>query len=98
MSKKQHVDSAEVSPVKAQKTSGKSGSKANDEQGGLLGRFAQFKEYLVLSRAELRKVSWPAWKETRKTSIMVLAFVAVMALLLGVVDFALSGLVQLILS
>ncbi len=58
----------------------------------------EFKDYLVLSRAELRKVSWPNWKETRSTSLVVLGFVVVMAILLGVVDFILSGLMRLILS
>lgn len=61
-------------------------------------RLEHFKEYLVLSRAELRKVSWPNWKETRATSLVVLAFVAVMAIMLGLVDLGLSSLVRLILS
>lgn len=61
-------------------------------------RFHNFKEYLVLSRLELRKVSWPTWKETRTTSLVVLGFVIVMSLLLGLVDFALSGAIRLILS
>ena len=65
---------------------------------GLFVRLMEFKDYLVLSRAELRKVSWPNWKETRSTSLVVLGFVVVMAILLGVVDFLLSGLMRLILS
>ena len=65
---------------------------------GLFVRLMEFKDYLVLSRAELRKVSWPNWKETRSTSLVVLGFVVVMAILLGVVDFILSGLMRLILS
>ena len=65
---------------------------------GFFARFTEFKDYLVLSRAELRKVSWPNWKETRSTSLVVLGFVVVMAILLGVVDFILSGLMRLILS
>ena len=65
---------------------------------GLFVRLMEFKDYLVLSRAELRKVSWPNWKETRSTSLVVLGFVVVMAILLGVVDFILSGLMCLIFS
>ena len=61
-------------------------------------RIREFRDYLVLSRVELRKVSWPNWKETRATSLVVLGFVAVMAVLLGVVDLILSGLVRFILS
>lgn len=68
------------------------------KKSGLFARLTEFKDYLVLSRAELRKVSWPNWKETRSTSLVVLGFVVVMAILLGVVDFILSGLMRLILS
>lgn len=69
-----------------------------NKKPGLFVRLMEFKDYLVLSRAELRKVSWPNWKETRSTSLVVLGFVVVMAILLGVVDFILSGLMRLILS
>ena len=52
----------------------------------------------MLSRTELRKVSWPTLKETRTTGLVVLGFVTVMALLLGLVDFLLSGAIRMILS
>lgn len=61
-------------------------------------RFRNFKEYLVLSRLELRKVSWPTMKETRTTSLVVLGFVTVMAILLGLVDLLLSSSIRFILS
>ena len=61
-------------------------------------RLESFREYLVLSRAELRKVSWPTLKETRTTTLVVLGFVAVMAVLLGLVDLALASLIGFILS
>ena len=73
-------------------------SKNQADNRSLQARFAAFKEYLLLSRVELRKVSWPNWKETRATSLVVLGFVAVMAILLGVVDLILSSVVRLILS
>lgn len=84
-----------VKPAKGQ-TSEK--SSRSGEKSGISSRLYTFKEYLVLSRAELRKVSWPTWKETRSTSLVVVAFVAVMAILLGLVDLALSSAVRLILS
>lgn len=71
---------------------------SDGKKSGLFACLMEFKDYLVLSRAELRKVSWPNWKETRSTSLVVLGFVVVMAILLGVVDFILSGLMRLILS
>ena len=98
MSKKQS-DAAEAnSQAKAASAtaSGKSGQSSDDR--GLMARFAAFRDYLLLSRVELRKVSWPNWKETRTTSMVVLGFVAVMAILLGVVDLILSSVVRLILA
>ena len=72
---------------------------ASDEgKDGVAGQFARFAAYVEDSRNELRKVSWPTIKETRSATFVVLGFVAVMAILLGVVDLALSKLVQLILS
>ena len=87
MSKKQEP----IAPSKREQT-------PESKKPALFARLSEFKDYLVLSRAELRKVSWPNWKETRTTSVVVLGFVVVMAILLGVADFILSGLMRLILS
>ncbi len=63
-----------------------------------VAKVGQFREYLELSRVELRKVTWPTLKETRVGSLVVLSFIVVMALFLGLVDLGLSKLVSLILS
>ncbi len=68
------------------------------QKDGLVARIVQFKSYLELSRAELRKVTWPTFKETRATSLVVLAFVIAMSIFLGVVDLGLSKLVSFLLS
>lgn len=108
MSKKQGPDSAQATPeaktpVSAPKVAKRDAaaspsSGSNEDKGGMGARIREFRNYLVLSRVELRKVSWPNWKETRATSLVVLGFVVVMAILLGVVDLILSGLVRFILS
>lgn len=90
-------DNAEVknaSPVA--KTS--EAPKPKQSKSSLFERFSAFKSYVLLSRTELRKVSWPTLKETRTTGLVVLGFVTVMALLLGLVDFLLSGAIRMILS
>ncbi|WP_022655466.1 preprotein translocase subunit SecE [uncultured Desulfovibrio sp.] len=61
----------------------------------LLARLAR---YVEDSKAELRKVTWPTLKETRKATLAVLGFVAVMAVILGLVDLGLSALIKSILS
>lgn len=54
--------------------------------------------YVEASRAELRKVTWPTLKDTRKATIAVLGFVALMAVILGLIDLGLSSLIKAILS
>ncbi|MCH5277849.1 MAG: preprotein translocase subunit SecE [Desulfovibrionaceae bacterium] len=105
MSKKQGTDTAVTAPeAKATAPAPKaarrdaSPSGSGEAEGGLGARIREFRDYLALSRVELRKVSWPNWKETRATSLVVFGFVAVMAVLLGVVDLVLSGLIRFILS
>lgn len=73
----------------------KSEKKVEQEKPSKLTRFSN---YLRLSRAELYKVSWPSFKETKTTSFVVLGFVVVMSILLGLVDLGLSSLIGLILS
>ena len=58
----------------------------------------RFIRYVEASRAELRKVTWPTLKETRKATLAVLGFVAVMAVILGLIDLGLSSLIKTILS
>ena len=59
---------------------------------------ARFARYVEDSKAELRKVTWPTLQETRKAALAVLGFVAVMAVILGLVDLVLSSLIKTILS
>ncbi|MBD5103454.1 MAG: preprotein translocase subunit SecE [Ruminococcaceae bacterium] len=58
----------------------------------------RFFRYVEACRAELRKVTWPTWKETRKATLAVLAFVCIMAIILGLIDLGLSSLIRTILS
>lgn len=58
----------------------------------------RFSRYVEDAKVELRKVTWPTLKETRKATLAVLGFVAVMAVILGLVDLGLSALIKTILS
>lgn len=81
-----------MAKVQAQKT--------QDEKAALKkpNIFVRFMEYVEASRAELRKVTWPTLKETRKATLAVLGFVAIMAIILGLIDLGLSNLIKTILS
>ncbi len=48
--------------------------------------------------AELKKVHWPTRKETYAATVVVLVVMIIVAVFLGVVDFAISHVVQAILS
>lgn len=78
--------------------SAKKSAQQPDRDDAAQSQFSRFAAYVEDSRKELTKVSWPTVQETRKATLVVLGFVAVMALILGLVDLGLSNLTQLILS
>lgn len=55
------------------------------------------REFLEECLAELKKVTWPSWQETRAATLAVVVGVLIVALYLGLVDFVLSWALQLIL-
>lgn len=69
-----------------------------EKSGSQPGVFVRFFDYVEACKNELRKVTWPSVKETRKATIAVLAFVTIMAIILGLIDLGLSNLVKTILS
>jgi preprotein translocase subunit SecE len=82
----------------------KKGKKAAEKQAaqspaaGLKGKIKEFIEFFEESKVEIKKVVWPTRKETVTTCIAVLVVSVVIALYLGVVDLALSKIVEAILS
>ena len=47
---------------------------------------------------ETRKVTWPSWKETRMTPLMVFVMVVVVSLFLSVTDWAIGSVMKIILG
>ena len=45
-------------------------------------------QYLTEVRAEVRKVTWPAWEELRKSTGVIIVFLILMGLLIGFMDWA----------
>ena len=54
--------------------------------------------FLVEVWSELKKVHWPTRKETYAATIVVIVITVIVAIFLGVVDYALSHVVRPILS
>lgn len=55
-------------------------------------------DYLVQSRDELKKVTWPSRPELIRLTLVVLAISAVTAIYLGILDSLLSRLVTFVIS
>ena len=51
--------------------------------------------YIRETSGELRKVNWPTWPEARRLTIIVIVVLIIMALFLGLVDWAASQLLAL---
>jgi preprotein translocase subunit SecE len=49
-------------------------------------------------KVELKKVTWPTRKQTTGTTIVVIIFVIILAVFLGIFDYSLSRLVQVVLT
>jgi len=82
----------------------KKGKQAADKQSamassaGPVGKIREFIEFFEESKVEIKKVVWPTRKETISTCVAVLLVSLVVALYLGIVDLALSKIVEAILS
>ena len=55
-------------------------------------------QFLREVRVELRKVTWPSRKQTIGSTVVVIVLVLLISVFLGVVDFGLSSLVQVVLQ
>jgi preprotein translocase subunit SecE len=77
---------------------GKGKDESTAPGASVMARIESAKDFFEQSKAELKKVTWPTKQETVRTGVAVLVFSVIMALYLGVVDFALSRIVALILS
>ena len=84
----------------AKKKGKKAAEKQNEQTNstGLVGKVKEFIEFFEESKVEIKKVVWPTRKETITTCVAVLVVSLVVALYLGVVDLALSKIVEAILS
>lgn len=69
-----------------------------DVKAGEQNFFQKAMDFLREVKVELKKVTWPTRKQTTGTTIVVIIFVFVVAVFLGLFDFGLSKLVQVVLT
>lgn len=55
-------------------------------------------QFLSEAKAELKKVTWPAPKQTMASTLVVIIVVFIVAIYLGIIDFGLAKLIKLILG
>jgi len=85
-----------VKPVKRlTKPAKKAAASKAAQTPGAWDRATQFLREVV---QELKRVTWPSRRQTLSTTGVVLALVILVSIFLGVVDFALSRLVRLIIG
>ena len=58
----------------------------------------RFRNYLTEGRGEFNKITWPPQDETLNGTVSVVVIVALIAAFLGVVDFGLSRMMQMVLG
>jgi len=63
-----------------------------------ISAIAKVRQFLRETTAELKRVTWPAPKQALASTSVVIVVVIVVALVLGVVDFALTRLLRLVLG
>lgn len=75
---------------KTQADSKASKKDAKPEKRSKPGIFARIKQWFKETKAELKKVQWPTWKQTMNNTLIVLAFCVVVGICIFAFD-ALTG-------
>jgi preprotein translocase subunit SecE len=68
---------------------------AEDVSKAKVGILARFTKTFRDMRGEMKKVVWPTKKQTVNNTVVVLCFMAVMAVIIGLFDTGLSALIRL---
>lgn len=62
------------------------------------GVFTRIKQWFKETKAELKKVQWPTWKQTLNNTLIVIAFCVVVGLCIFLFDKLADGLLNALLS
>ncbi len=60
--------------------------------------FQKISQFLSSAKAELKKVTWPDKKQTLASTAVVIIIVFIVAIYLGIIDYALAKIVKLIIG
>ena len=62
------------------------------------GFFARIKQWFKETKAELKKVQWPTWKQTLNNTLIVIACVIVVGIFIALFDFVAGELIGLLIG
>jgi preprotein translocase subunit SecE len=97
--KKSVTANENVSPVRQTTVPSPPKSKSEAPAPGARHNFiTTASEFLREVKVELKKVTWPTRKQTTGTTIVVIIFVFILGVFLGIFDYSLSKLVQVVLT
>jgi len=82
---------------KKSKRDAKRGKQQQAQKAGLAAKLSEFREFFEQSRVEMKKVTYPSQRQTLATCGSVLVLVFILSAFLGLVDVALSKILQAIL-
>lgn len=60
------------------------------------GVFARMKKYFKETKAEMKKVSWPSKEQLVHNTLIILIFIAIVAVILSVLDIGFTKLIQMV--
>ena len=60
--------------------------------------WSQARSFLADVQTEAKRVTWPGWKQTVTQTVVALVFVSFIAIYLGIVDLALTRIIDYFLS
>ncbi len=76
----------------------KGGDKKPEKKSGKPGIFARIKQWFKETKAELKKVQWPTWKQTMNNTLIVLAFCVAIGLCIFVFDKLADGILDALIN
>ncbi len=88
------AENEKMDKVSKQDKSDKKPEKKSDKPG----IFARIKQWFKETKAELKKVQWPTWKQTMNNTLIVLAFCVVVGLAIFVFDKLADGILDALIN
>ncbi len=98
MAEKENLDQVKATGSDAPATDKKDKGEKKSAKKSKPGVFARIKQWCRETKAELKKVQWPTWKQTLNNTLIVLAFCVVVGLCIFLFDKLADGLLNALIN